>query len=113
MKDKKEDKCELVVAMGTIGNKWNLLIIWHLRYQKLRFTELQKRMYNVNPKTITKHLRDLEKNKIIKRVVYPEVPPRVEYSLTESGIALVPILMSIMEWATKYMGIEIEELKKQ
>ena len=111
MKYKKEDKCELVSAMGVIGNKWNLLIIWHLRDQKLRFTELQKRMYNVNPKTITKHLRDLEENKIIKRAVYPEVPPRVEYSLTESGVALIPILKSIMEWSSQYMGIELEQLK--
>lgn len=111
MKYKKEDRCELVVTMGIIGNKWNLLITWHLSQQKLRFTELQKRMYNVNPKTITKHLRDLEKYKIIKREVFPEVPPRVEYSLTESGMALIPILKSIMEWASQYMGIELEQLK--
>ena len=111
MKYKKENRCELVSAMGVIGNKWNLLIIWHLRDQKLRFTELQKRMYDVNPKTITKHLRDLEENKIIKRAVYPEVPPRVEYSLTESGAALIPILKSIMEWGSQYMGIELEQLK--
>ena len=77
MEYKKKNRCKLVDAMGIIGNKWNLLIIWHLRDQKLRFTELQKKMYNVNPKTITKHLRDLEENKIIKRAVYPEVPPRV------------------------------------
>ena len=113
MREKKENKCELIVAMGIIGNKWNLLIIWHLRDHKLRFTELQKRMYNVNPKTITKHLRDLEENKIIKRVVYAEVPPRVEYSLTETGIALIPILYSIMEWTSQYMGFKIEQLKKE
>ena len=111
MKNKVEDRCELVAAMGVIGNKWNLLIIWHLRDQKLRFTALQKKMYNVNPKTITKHLRDLEENKIIKRTVYPEVPPRVEYSLTNRGIELIPILKSIMEWASQYMGIELEQLK--
>ncbi len=111
MKSKKENRCKLVDAMGIIGNKWNLLIIWHLRDHKLRFTELQKKMYNVNPKTITKHLRDLEENKIIKRAVYPEVPPRVEYSLTKRGIELIPILKSIMEWASQYMGIELEELR--
>lgn len=111
MNYKKEDKCELVISMRIVGSKWNILIIWHLRDHKLRFTELQKRMYNVNPKTITKHLRELEKNKIIKRVAYPEVPPRVEYSLTERGIALIPILKSIMEWASQYMEVEIEQLK--
>ena len=108
MEYKKKNRCKLVDAMGIIGNKWNLLIIWHLRDQKLRFTELQKKMYNVNPKTITKHLRDLEENKIIKRAVYPEVPPRVEYSLTDRGIELIPILKSIMGWASQYMGIELE-----
>ena len=109
MKYKNEEKCELVVAMGVIGNKWNLLITWHLREEKMRFTELQKKVYNVNPKTITKHLRELENSNIIKREVFPEVPPRVEYSLTESGNALIPILKSMMEWAAQYMGMEPEE----
>lgn len=110
MKKQKND-CGLVVAMGIVGNKWNLLIIWFLDDQTLRFTELQKKMYNVNPKTITKHLRELEKHKIIKRVVYPEVPPKVEYSLTDSGINLIPILKSMMEWSRVHLGLKIDELK--
>jgi len=61
-----------------VGSKWNLFIIWNLKDQTLRFNVLQKNMGEVNSKTVTKHLRELEKNKIIKRVVYPEVPPRVE-----------------------------------
>ena len=109
MDSKNRDICAPKSVIGIIGNKWNLLIIWHLKDQTLRFTELQKRMYNVNPKTITKHLRDLEENKIIKRVVYPEVPPRVEYSLTETGIAFIPILKSILEWGSQYMGIKLDE----
>ena len=109
MDSKNRDICVPKSVIGIIGNKWNLLIIWHLKDQTLRFTELQKRMYNVNPKTITKHLRDLEENKIIKRVVYPEVPPRVEYSLTGSGIAFIPILKSILEWGSQYMGFELTE----
>ena len=88
------------ITIKIIGSKWNLMIIFNLSYQTLRFTELQKRMDNVNPKTITKHLRYLERYNIIKRVVYPEVPPRVEYSLTEYGIALIPLLKSIMEWGS-------------
>ena len=63
-------------------------------------------MYNVNPNTITKHLRDLEQNKIIKRVVYPEIPPRVEYSLTE---AMTSVLESILEWGTQYMEFNVKE----
>lgn len=88
------------ITIRIIGSKWNLMIIFNLSHQTLRFTELQKRMDNINPKTITKHLRYLERYNIIKRVVYPEVPPRVEYSLTEYGIALILLLKPIMEWGS-------------
>jgi DNA-binding HxlR family transcriptional regulator len=83
-----------------LGSRWNLVIIWHLNGQALRFTELQKRMGDVNSKTITKHLRDLESYHLIYRVVYPEVPPRVEYSLTEHGKAFLPVFSAIREWGT-------------
>lgn len=76
------------------------MILHQLNDQTLRFNELQKGMNNVNPKTITKHLRYLEKYNIIKRVVYAEVPPRVEYSLTENGITFIPILKSIINWGS-------------
>jgi DNA-binding HxlR family transcriptional regulator len=82
-----------------VGSKWNLFIIWNLKDQTLRFSALQKSMGGVNSKTITKHLRELEKNKIIKRVVYPEVPPRVEYSLTEKGKTFLPVFDAIRECA--------------
>jgi DNA-binding HxlR family transcriptional regulator len=92
--------CNQEITVEIIGSKWNLMILWNLSDKTLRFTELQKRMQNVNSKTITKHLRILEKNKIIKRVVYPEVPPRVEYSLTKHGEAFIPILVYIFEWGS-------------
>ena len=85
-------------VLGIIGSKWNLFIIWSLKDGTLRFSELQKRMGDVNSKTITKHLRDLEKNKIVTRSVYPEVPPRVEYTLTEKGQAFLPVFESIRKW---------------
>ena len=101
MKCKNKDKCKTNIAtMEIIGSKWNLIIIWSLKNKTLRFTELQKTIGNINSKTITKHLRDLERNNIIKRIVYPEVPPRVEYSLTEQGKAFIPILESIIEWGS-------------
>lgn len=81
-----------------IGNKWNLFIIWSLKDGTLRFTELQRRMNYVNSKTVTKHLRDLEKSKIVTRLVYPEVPPRVEYTLTEQGLAFLPVFEAIRKW---------------
>lgn len=81
-----------------LGSHWNLLIIWHLRGGALRFIELQKRMENVNSKTLTVHLRELENYHIIKRVVYPEVPLHVEYSLTEHGTAVIPVFAAIKKW---------------
>jgi len=82
-----------------VGSKWNLFIIWNLKDQTLRFNVLQKNMGDVNSKTVTKHLRELEKNKVIKRVVYPEVPPRVEYSLTEKGKTFLPVFDAMRDCA--------------
>jgi len=101
MNCKNNGKCDMNYLFQILGSKWNLVIIWHLHDgQPLRFTELQKRMGDVNSKTITSHLRDMEKYHLINRVVYPEVPPRVEYSLTEHGKAFLPVLDAIREWGT-------------
>ena len=85
-------------VMEVLGSKWNLLIIWSLRGGALRFTELQKRMRDVNSKMVTHHLRFLENNCIIERKVFAEVPPRVEYSLTEHGRAILPVMEDILAW---------------
>jgi DNA-binding HxlR family transcriptional regulator len=85
-------------VMEVMGSKWNLMIIWSLREGAQRFTELQKHLGDVNSKTVTVHLRVLEKYQIINRVVYAEVPPRVEYSLTEHGKALLPVFNDILAW---------------
>ena len=106
MKCEKTPKCSIDSVVGIIGNKGNLFIIWHLRAGVLRFTELQNRMCSVNSKTITKHLRDLEEHGIISRRVYAEVPPRVEYSLTERGRTLLPVIEAMLEWGGKYLPEE-------
>ena len=98
MNSENEAYLKLLRALGIIGSKWNILIIWILKDETLRFSVLQKKMGDVNSKTITKHLKDLEKNKIVTRTVYPEVPPRVEYTLTEQGLTLVPICEEIWKW---------------
>ena len=98
MKCENQGKCGINVAVEIIGSKWNLIIIWGLSEGTLRFTELQKRMGDVNSKTITKHLRVLEEYKIITRTVYAEVPPRVEYSLTDYGKAFLPVFDGINKW---------------
>jgi len=109
MKCEKTYKCNIENIVDIIGNKWNLFIVWHLRTGVLRFTELQNRMCGVNSKTITKHLRDLEKHEIIERQVFPEVPPRVEYSLTGRGRALLPIIGAMLEWGGKHLPAGHEE----
>ena len=96
-----------------LGSHWNLLIIWHLRGGALRFMELQKRMDNVNSKTLTVHLRDLENFHIIERIVYPEVPLHVEYSLTEHGKAIIPVFSIIKKWGLSLPPPEnIKKVKK-
>jgi DNA-binding HxlR family transcriptional regulator len=98
MKCKNDGQCDMKYLFQILGSRWNLVIIWHLNDRALRFTELQKRMGDVNSKTITSHLRDLEKFQIINREIYPEVPPRVEYSLTDHGKAFLPVLEVIRAW---------------
>lgn len=108
MKLDKAHICSKNGIFNIIGSRWNLALIWHLRTGVLRFTEIQARSCEANPKTITKHLRDLEHYAIINRKVFAEVPPRVEYSLTERGRALLPIIDAIVEWGGTYLPAEKE-----
>mgnify|MGYP001351658547 CR=1 FL=1 len=100
----KKHICKIDSVVDIIGRKWNLLIIWHLRINTLRFSELQSRMCGINSKTITKHLRDLEQNAIVTRKVYPEVPPRVEYTLTDQGREILPIIDAMLKWGDTYLN---------
>jgi DNA-binding HxlR family transcriptional regulator len=106
LKSNKKTKCLVELFIEVLGSKWNILIIWHLRNHALRFTDLQKQMHGVNSNTLTVHLRKLEGQKILSRVVYPEIPPRVEYSLTEYGIALFPVFDAIRIWGLDYLASE-------
>ena len=106
---KTKSKCPVDLFIDVMGSKWNILIIWKLKKGTLRFSDLQKKMQNVNSNTLTLHLRELEKLKIISRIVYPEVPPRVEYSLTDYGKGLFPIFDAMRIWGLQY--IETEGMK--
>ena len=109
MECEKKPRCNIESIVDIIGSKWNLLIVWHLGGLVIRFTELQHRMCGVNSKTITKHLRDLEQHGVITRKVYAEVPPRVEYALTGRGEALLPIIVSMLEWGGAHLPAAQEE----
>jgi len=105
-------KCPVELFCEVMGSKWKILIIWNLKDHTLRFTALQKKMHNVNSKTITTHLRELEDLKIISRTMYPEVPPRVEYSLMEYGKGLLPVFDAMRTWGLKYLESEGIKAKK-
>ena len=94
--------CPVELTVGLIGDKWKILIIRNLLTGTKRFGELKKSLNNITQKVLTNKLREMEASGLVKRKVYPEVPPRVEYSLTDTGLSLKPILDSMVEWGNNY-----------
>lgn len=97
------DCCPVEATLDLIGGKYKALILWHLAERKLRFSELKKAVSNATPKMLTQQLRELEASKLIHREVYPVIPPKVEYSLTELGQSLMPVLASMRDWGATYL----------
>lgn len=94
--------CPVATTVALIGSKWKLLIIRNLLARPWRFNELKKALEGISQKVLTDSLRSMEADGIITRTVYPEVPPRVEYALTELGESLKPILDSMRAWGEAY-----------
>ncbi|NML22371.1 helix-turn-helix transcriptional regulator [Pseudoflavitalea sp. G-6-1-2] len=90
--------CDLTYAIHIIGGRWKLQILSSLKNQKMRFTDLKKKYALITERMLTLQLRAMEKDGLIKRVVYAEVPPRVEYELTELACRLTPILDQLSDW---------------
>jgi DNA-binding HxlR family transcriptional regulator len=101
-----KSKCPVELFIEVLGSKWKIFIIWNLKNRTLRFSALQKKMHNVNSKTLTTHLRELENLKILSRVVFPQVPLRVEYSLTEYGKEILPVFDAMRIWGLHYLECE-------
>ena len=97
--NEKEYICYLEFALSLVGGKWKSLVLWHLREVTLRYSEIKKEIPCVTQKMLTQTLRDLENNQLITRKVYPVVPPKVEYTITEHGKKLIPIFQSLHEWS--------------
>lgn len=95
--------CPVDATINLIGGKYKSLILWHLLEQTLRFGELKKLIPSATAKMLTQQLRELEDNQLIIRTVYPVVPPKVEYSLTEFGKSIEPILTKMYEWGELYL----------
>ncbi len=103
MKTKDElPDCPVATTVALIGNKWKLLIIRNLLYRPWRFNELHKSLEGISQKVLTDSLRQMEADGIITRTVYPEVPPRVEYALSDLGESMRPILDAMQEWGNHY-----------
>lgn len=92
----------VATAAAIVGSKWTPQLIYALAKGVHRFCELQKEAGGINPRTLSARLDDLEQQGIVAKVSYAEVPPRVEYTLTEKGYDLVPILERMVEWGEKY-----------
>jgi DNA-binding HxlR family transcriptional regulator len=96
--DGKEYHCAMDITMDYIGGKWKTVVLWYLRNDKKRFSELRKLIPNITEKMLSLQLKDLESDGIVKRKVYAEVPPKVEYYLTDFGKTLIPMLEEIAKW---------------
>lgn len=94
--------CPVATTVQMIGSKWKLLIMRNLLVRPWRFNELQKNLEGISQKVLTDSLRSMEQDGIIIRTVYPEVPPRVEYSLSELGESMRPIIFSMETWGLNY-----------
>ena len=95
--------CPVAATLDLIGGKYKALILWYLSDGRRRFSELRKMIANATPKMLTQQLRELEAQKLIHREVFPVVPPKVEYSLTETGRSLMPILTAMRDWGAEYL----------
>ena len=94
--------CPVETTLMLISDRWKVLIIRDLLTGTKRFSELKKSVRKISQKVLTSNLRSMEESGLVSRKVYPEVPPRVEYSLTETGWSLKPILDAMVEWGTEY-----------
>lgn len=103
-----EFHCAMDVTMNFIGGKWKTVVLWYLRKDKKRFSELRRLIPSITEKMLSLQLKQLEQDGFVDRIVYPEVPPRVEYRLTEFGKTLIPILEEVAKWGRQLAETEGE-----
>jgi DNA-binding HxlR family transcriptional regulator len=97
-----KELCPVAVTLESVGGKWKLVILWHLSHGTHRFSELEKKIMGITQKMLAQELREMEKDKLIIRKVYPVVPPKVEYSLSRHGKSLNTVLGALSEWGEKH-----------
>ena len=94
--------CPVATTVSLIGSKWKLLIIRNLNERPWRFNELKRDLDGISQKVLTESLRSLEEDGIVSRTVYPEMPPKVEYALTDLGLSMRPVLDAMAVWGNQY-----------
>lgn len=102
--------CPVEATISLIGGKYKSLILWKLMGGTLRFSQLRKEVSGATPKMLTQQLRELEADGLVMREVFPVIPPKVEYSLTEFGRSIAPVLEAMYSWGTGYLhkqGLEV------
>ncbi len=104
--DSRQFECPIEAIVDVIGGKWKLSILYQLFQGTKRYGELKRLVPNATERMLTLQLRELEASGIVQRTVYPEVPPKVEYSLTELGLSLEPVLQTMLHWSEKYLQQE-------
>jgi Predicted transcriptional regulators len=102
-----ETECPIIYALNIVGQKWKLPIMWHLFHKDtIRYNELKRSIKGITNMMLTKCLQELEKHKLITRTQYDVIPPKVEYSLTERGKALLPALNELYVWGEKQINLD-------
>jgi len=111
MRDEKfcNSNCPFTRAIGAIGNKWKPIIINVIGTRSIRFGQLDAIIPHISRKVLTEQLKELEEDRLLERLAYKEIPPRVEYRLSEKGLAFLPILENIKEWNIRYEVASMSE----
>ena len=110
LKDYNPNNCPVIYSLNKIGNRWKLLIIHNVKLGYNRYSTLQKQIPDVSRQTLTNQLRELENDGILERIIFQQIPPKVEYHLTELGKSLQPIINEMSKWGLKYVK-PVENLK--
>ncbi|WP_371363747.1 HTH-type transcriptional activator HxlR [Sporomusa rhizae] len=103
-----EGTCPMLIVQNIIAGKWKLPILWELSKGTKRFNELQKLLTEISQGILTQQLRELEQDGLVHREVYKEVPPKVEYSLTETGQSFIPVLNVICSWGKDFLSLRLK-----
>lgn len=103
MKRKEDYSCPIQAVIRVIGGKWKVLILWHIGEGIKRFTQINREIPSITKKMLSQQLKELGEDGMLRRKVYAEVPPKVEYSLTEKGKSILPLLNEMCEWGKTHL----------